>query len=142
MFGLLDQRNLIKDYIVFSFLFVCVKTRYSCCALPSPALEGNKSSSCLLTGNHLCIFYLLHKISALWMGRYSLYLLISFFESYFVLVSFSDLSRFIFATWLFIIYSFGKAELHICGLLLLHRHNCFLTLCLADFSEIWQEKNK
>lgn len=50
------------------------------CIPPSPDMGGNKWSSFLLIGDHLCIVYLLHKISALWTWRY-LYLLISFYGS-------------------------------------------------------------
>lgn len=139
IFGQLVLEKLDKRlHCLFLSIFMC-KTRifllwfvsFFHCIPPSPALGGNKRSSFLLNGDHLCIVYLL------WTWKYSLYFLISFYESYFVLFSFSDLPRFIFASWLFVTYSFGKPELHIFGFLLLHRHSCFLTLCLAYFSEIW-----
>lgn len=143
------QRNLRKDYFVFSFLFVCVKIIYSCSASSAsfitfllPLLwEGTNKSSFLWTGDLLCTFY--YFIRFLHSGHGDILCTCSFLFMKVTLFCFPLLtSQDLFASCLFIIYSFGKPVLHIFGPLLLHRHNYFLTLCLAGYSEIWQEENK
>lgn len=132
-----SSRNLIKDYITFSFLLVCVNTSNSCCASSASFIvfllllhweETNETLFLLWNPDHPCIVYLLFKISALWTWKYSLYFFISFSASYFLLFSFSDLPRLSFVRCVSAIYSLGKPEVQIFGLLLLHRDSCFPTL--------------
>lgn len=132
-----SSRNLIKDYITFSFLLVCVNTSNSCSASSASFIvfllllhweETNETF--FYCGIQITLVLSVYFLRFLHSGHGNILCIffISFSASYFLLFSFSDLPRLSFVRCVSAIYSLGKPEVQIFGLLLLHRHNCFPTL--------------
>lgn len=117
MFGQLVLEKFDKRlYCLFLSICMCKNNKFLLCFVsffhcipPSSALGGTKQSSFLLTGDLLCTFYLLNKISAVWTWRYSLI--------------FSVLALFFFWKLLCFVFLFWPPKIYFCKLLI---HNLFL----------------